>query len=156
MNNRNAPKNWEKEEKPVEENWKEKHGIESFAELFEIEGMKSYNKGEEFGGPEAGKKGSEGRFTYPENPQDKLDLHGLTTLEADKETKKFIGEAKMKDMSFVIIVVGKGNNSEGGKSKLKPVVIERLNELIHNKRIKNFESAKPKHGGFGAIYVYLR
>ena len=97
-----------------------------------------------------------GRFTYPENPEDKLDLHGLTRAEADQETKRFIGEAKMKNMSFVVIVVGKGNNSEDGKSKLRPVVVERLNELINNKRIRNFESAKPKHGGFGAIYVYLR
>lgn len=153
--NKNTSKNWDKEE-PKEENWTEKHGIDSFAELFEIQGMKNYNKGEEFGGPDAGKKGSEGRFTYPENPEDKLDLHGLTTVEADKMTQRFIGEAKMKGMSFVIIVVGKGNNSEGGKSRLRPVVIGRLNELIQNKRIKNFESAKPKHGGFGAIYVYLR
>jgi DNA-nicking Smr family endonuclease len=155
MNNKNGPKIWEKEE-PKEQDWKEKHGIEGFAELFEIEGMRNYNKGEEFGNPDAGKKGTVGRFTYPENPEDKLDLHGLTRAEADQETKRFIGEAKMKNMSFVVIVVGKGNNSEDGKSKLRPVVVERLNELINNKRIRNFESAKPKHGGFGAIYVYLR
>ncbi|MGL5830958.1 MAG: Smr/MutS family protein [Candidatus Altimarinota bacterium] len=140
-----------------EENWEEKYGIgDNFAELFEIRGMKNYNKGEEFGGPDAGKKGSAGRFTYPEDPQDKLDLHGFTTVEADALTRKFITEAKMKDLSFVIIVVGKGYNSEGGKSKLKPVVVERLNELVQNKRIRNYESAKPRHGGFGAIYVYLR
>lgn len=153
--NKNGPKNWEKEE-PQERDWKDKHGIEGFAELFEIEGMKNYNKGEEFGGPEAGKKGSEGRFTYPENPQERLDLHGFTTAEADSKVQKFIGEGKMRNLSFVVIVVGMGHNSEGGKSKLRPVVIDRLNELIHNKRIRNYESAKPKHGGFGAIYVYLR
>jgi DNA-nicking Smr family endonuclease len=149
-----VPKNWEKEE--PQEDWQKKHGIEGFAELFEIEGMRNYNKGEEFGGPDTGKRGSEGRFTYPADPQDKLDLHGFTTTEAQVLVGKFIAEAKMQDMSFVVIVVGKGINSEGGVSKLRPMVTEKLNDLIKNKRIRNYESAKPKHGGFGAIYVYLR
>lgn len=155
--NHSGPKDKRLSGSEGDDNWGEKYGIgDNFAELFEIRGMKNYDKGESFGDPDAGKKGSEGRFTYPANPQDRLDLHGFTTAEAQVLLGKFIAEGKLQDMSFVLIVVGKGKNSEGGVSKLRPVVIEKLNDLVKNKRIRNYESAKPRHGGFGAIYVYLR
>lgn len=150
-----------------EDAWKdyyEKHGVEpsgesdfrGFKELMEERGLRGYDKGEkEFGSPDKPKK-KELNFTYPDEPQSKLDLHGMTVNEASQEVEKFVRDCREMQMNFVIIVPGIGRNSEEGKAKLRPMVINKLVDLQQNQRIRNFKTAEPKHGGLGAVYVYLK
>lgn len=67
---------------------------------------------------------SRGNLGYPE-----IDLHGLIVYEAIKEIRGFLLNYLAKD-SRVIIITGRGLNSPGGEAKIKPAVIEWLDE--HN------------------------
>jgi hypothetical protein len=138
----------------------------SFKELFEEDGvlrgrrgvkaLRGYDKGEgQFGSPDKG-KAKELNFTYPKDPEDKLDLHGITREEATYLTEKFVRESREMGKTFVIIVVGMGRNSPDGKSKLRPVVVQKLIDLQNNQRLRDFKTAEPKDGGYGALYIYLR
>lgn len=150
-----------------EEAWDDyykKHGLEKsgetdyrgFAELMAERGTKGYDKGEkEFGSPDKSKH-KEFNFTYPDEPQAKLDLHGMTVDEALPAVEKFVRDCREMQMNFVIIVPGIGRNSVDGRAKLRPLVVNKLVDLQNNQRIRNFKTAEPKHGGLGAVYVYLK
>lgn len=80
-----------------------------------------------------------------------LDLHGLTANKAERELSQFLARCELGDLRCVLIVHGKGRLSE------KPVLKNKLNNwLRHLPQILAFCSAKPTHGGQGAIYVLLR
>lgn len=151
-----------------EETWKDlykKSGVKttgevfdlrSFAELLQEKGLKGYDKGEkQFGSPDKD-KAKEFNYTYPKNPEAKLDLHGLIANEAAQKVESFVRESRESGLTFVIVVVGMGHNSPDGKSKLRPVVVQKLLDLQKNHRLRDFKSADPKDGGFGALYIYLK
>jgi len=83
------------------------------------------------------------------NSQNKLDLHFLTTADAIKQLQMFIqtkvGLLRNDEMS-VEIVTGKGNRSENGKSRLRPAVVNWLEQK--NYRFSEINS--------GALKVYLK
>jgi DNA-nicking Smr family endonuclease len=150
-----------------EETWGDlykKHQVEKsgetdfrgFKELFEEKGMRGYDKGEKlYGSPDRDKLESF-NFKYPEEPEDKIDLHGQTVEEAKVNLLRFIRDSRARGMRFVIIVPGVGRNSPDGKAKLRPMAVQQLNKLQHDHEIRRYETAEPRHGGAGAIYVFLK
>lgn len=126
---------------------------ESFAVMFEERGMKGFKPKEQDLAP-ANADRQESR--YPQVPQDVLDLHGLTVDEAEREITKFILEARERGLVFVRIITGKGVNSVGGSSKLRPLTTRLLNHMISGHLVRDFRSADLQHGGFGALYVYIK
>lgn len=150
-----------------EEAWSElyeKHRVDKsgevdfrgFRELFEENGLRGYDKGEKiYGSPDRGKD-KDFNFKYPDEPEEKLDLHGQTVEEAKSSLTRFVRECRAKGMRFVIVVPGMGRNSPEGKSKLRPMAVQVLNKLQADHEIRRFETAIPRHGGAGAIYVFLK
>lgn len=126
----------------------------SFAEQFAERGMKGFNKGEKEEGNFRDQKGR--RQRYPDEPQARLDLHGYTVEEARPLLMKFIDESRQMGLIFVIVIPGIGRNSENGRAKLRPMAVQTLEKLVEEKMVRDFKSAEPKHGGFGALYIYLK
>lgn len=127
--------------------------LRGFAELFHERGLKGFNPDEK-GDRDDLTMGK--RHRYPAEPQDSLDLHGVTREESTRLIRRFIIEARQRRLMLVLIVTGKGINSEGGVAKLRPQAIETLNEMKREQMIRDFKSAEARHGGFGALYVYIK
>jgi len=125
-----------------------------FAELFKERGLKGFNLAEKETSQPANDNESGRR--YPANPQRSLDLHGNTVGEADRLLSDFITTSRELGLKLVIVVTGLGRNSVGGVSKLRPPVVQKLTAMIKNQQIRDFKTADPRHGGYGAIYVYLK
>ena len=66
------------------------------------------------------------------NPANKLDLHFLQTGEAMRQLNTFIAERmaglKKGGSEWVEVVTGKGNRSDNGRSRLKPAVVNWLDQ----------------------------
>ena len=84
---------------------------------------------------------------------DDLDLHGLTTAEAEPRLNNFLRAAVGGGHSAVLIIHGKGLHSGGQRGVLKRFTHDLLKR---HRAVKAFCSAQPKDGGTGAVYVLLR
>lgn len=84
---------------------------------------------------------------------DELDLHGMTSIEAEKMLHDFLHSAKRKGINLVRIIHGKGYNSKDGVAVLKPLC-KRL--LAEEHDVLAFHEAGMSEGGSGALLVYLR
>ncbi len=96
-------------------------------------------------------------------PEARLDLHGMTTVVAHGRLNRFIVEAHEADLRLVLIITGKGRvwPEETGvmpvrKGVLRHSVPHWLAQLALKARILQVTQAHDKHGGGGALYVYLR
>ena len=95
----------------------------------------------------------------------KLDLHGFSLNEANKEVKKFIIESFNKGYKKLLIITGKGTRS---KSHNNPYLSEKLSILQNSvpeyinsddmlvEKITKISKASLEDGGAGAIYVFLK
>ena len=95
----------------------------------------------------------------------KLDLHGYSLDDANKEVKKFIIESFNQNYKNLLIVTGKGSRS---KSYNNPYLSEKLSVLKYsvpefikndknlNSKVIRISAADQKDGGEGAIYIYLK
>lgn len=82
-----------------------------------------------------------------------LDLHGRVVTEAREMVNAFLREARAGGKRCVRIVHGKGLSSAG---KL-PVLKGKVNSWLRQKdEVLAFCSARPAHGGTGAVYVLLK
>lgn len=82
-----------------------------------------------------------------------LDLHRMTSEEAIHEVNEFINDCVNKKIRCICLIHGKGYNSPASK----PIIKNRLNQwLVKNPHVLAFHSAKPAHGGTGAVYVLLK
>jgi len=122
-----------------------------FERLFKLHGMKGFDKGEEFAKEAASGK----NFTLPDEPQDTLDLHGMIVKDALYEVGYFLQRAREAGHKKVLVITGKGLNSDGGVAKLRPFVARLFNEMKDHQRLKDFQFAENKHGGMGAYYVFI-
>ena len=84
-----------------------------------------------------------------------LDLHRMTVAMARREMFGFIEECCQLGLRTVLLIHGKGETpTERGKcSILKGCANHWLRELD---AVQAFHSARPQHGGTGALYVLLR
>ena len=95
-------------------------------------------------------------------PEAKLDLHGLNLAQAQPTLTKFVLDAHGKGLRLILVITGKGRNSEDHdvipkrKGVLKSTVPNWLSMEPLSSKILQITNAHVKHGGDGAFYVYLR
>ena len=95
----------------------------------------------------------------------RLDLHGSSLEEANKQVEKFINDSFKKGYRKLLVITGKGSRS---KTHANPYVSNKLSvlknsvpEFINNNKnllnkIKDMSTAELKHGGDGALSIYLK
>ena len=82
-----------------------------------------------------------------------IDLHGKTEVQAYEITKNFIKNSYLNNLKNIIIITGKGTNSQG-KLKLKTPLWLKSEEL--SKFVVGFGTMPYKMGGEGALFVKLK
>jgi DNA-nicking Smr family endonuclease len=97
-------------------------------------------------------------------PDARIDLHGMTQAAAHRTLFTWLAAAHSRGYRLVLVVTGKGNpkNDENASwmmsahGVLKQMVPRWLNEPGLAALIASVQPAHVKHGGDGALYVYLR
>ena len=85
--------------------------------------------------------------------EDRLDLHGLSQKQAQKEVNAFICTAVQKNFRHVLIITGKGRDGHG---ILREKVPEWLKDAPLCYNLNAISYAQPKDGGKGALYIRLK
>ncbi|MFN0063767.1 MAG: Smr/MutS family protein [Myxococcaceae bacterium] len=85
-----------------------------------------------------------------------LDLHGLVREEAHRALATFIERARASGKRCVLVIHGKGMRSERGTAVLKASTRTWMTQGPLAESVLALTSARPQHGGTGAIYVLLR
>jgi len=93
----------------------------------------------------------------------RLDLHGMTQMEAHQDLRLFIRDTVARGCRCVLVITGKGGRAspEAGFRDSPPGVLRRvvpqwLAAPDLSSLVAGFEPALPQHGGAGALYVQLR
>ena len=103
------------------------------------------------------------------DPQAKLDLHGLTMRDAHRALVTFLRAAASRRFRLVLIVTGKGGDAraphdqpfdldldKAQRGVLRAMTPRWLKEQGLTELIAHVGEAHRRHGGAGALYVYLR
>ena len=102
---------------------------------------------------------------YKNNEIKKLDLHGLTLVQANRAVKKFIIQCFEEGYKNLLIITGKGIRS---KVQNNPYLSEKMSVLKYSvpeflksdkellNKIKDIKTAEIKDGGEGAFYIFLK
>ena len=96
------------------------------------------------------------------NPEARLDLHGMTVSEAYPVLQNFILRSAQLQRRLVLVITGKGKSKSD-----RGLIPERHGVLRHNvpfwlrqaplaNAILETTPAHQRHGGGGALYIYLR
>jgi DNA-nicking Smr family endonuclease len=88
--------------------------------------------------------------------QDHIDLHGLTKKEAEIRVRDFLLQSSRRGFRCVLIVHGRGLNSQDSLAVLKANLPIWLTRGPVRKIVLAFATARPYDGGAGAVYVLLR
>jgi len=88
--------------------------------------------------------------------QGRIDLHGLTQSSAFPALHNFIIQSQNSGKRCVLVITGKGTRSDGSSGILQNSTPHWLNHPDLRPSILMFCHARPKDGGTGALYVYLR
>ena len=95
-------------------------------------------------------------------PEASLDLHGMNLEQAYPALLNFIISAYNTQKRLVLVITGKGKNSDPGyaipqrSGVLRSQVPIWLKESKLSNLILQVEPSHRRHGGLGALYVYLR
>ena len=97
-------------------------------------------------------------------PDAKLDLHGMTEAAAYRALSGFLMGAQQRGNRLILVVTGKGNPRKEESASwmvspygvLKQMVPRWLKEPELASMIASTKPAHLRHGGGGALYVYLR
>ena len=97
-------------------------------------------------------------------PDARIDLHGMTEAVAHRALATWLTAAQGRGHRLALVVTGKGNPKNDGNAPwmttrhgvLKQMVPRWLNEPELAALIASVQPAHVKHGGGGALYVYLR
>jgi DNA-nicking Smr family endonuclease len=100
-------------------------------------------------------------------PEATLDLHGMTQNHAHDALERFLGHSIAHDRRCVLVITGKGGMAKGRDDRdaawaqrrpgvLKSLVPLWLEHSAHRGRVASIRAAHIRHGGDGALYVYLR
>jgi DNA-nicking Smr family endonuclease len=82
-------------------------------------------------------------------PSARLDLHGLTQAAAHRSLLFFLPNARKNHIKLALVITG-------ASGVLKQMVPRWLNQPEFAALITGIEPAHVRHGGAGALYVYLR
>lgn len=88
--------------------------------------------------------------------QDHVDLHGCTRQDAELKVTEFLLRSYRLGLRCVLVVHGKGLNSDDHIPVLKERLPIWLNRGPVRRIVLAFSTARPYDGGTGAIYVLLR
>lgn len=91
------------------------------------------------------------RGTWP--VQDSLDLHGNNSDAARKLLQEFLHLAVQQEMRCVLVIHGKGLNSQGGAAVLRKLT---RHWLTQHPLVLGYCDAPPTQGGSGAVLVLLK
>jgi len=83
-----------------------------------------------------------------------LDLHGLTRREALSDLRNTLTVSKGKRLRLLVIT-GRGNNSEGGYGVLRKAVLDYLDKA-GSLYVRDYGFASAKNGGDGAIEIITK
>jgi DNA-nicking Smr family endonuclease len=97
-------------------------------------------------------------------PGARIDLHGMTERAAHNALLSFLAAAQGRGVRLALVITGVGNprdrdNAEWMRSRygvLKGMVPRWLNEKDFTALVSGSGPAHRRHGGEGALYVYLR
>lgn len=95
-------------------------------------------------------------------PEARLDLHGMTLAQAHPTLIGFITDAYAQGMRLVLVITGKGKDRDTGgpiptrRGVLRHQVPDWLRMAPISPLVLQVSEANRKHGGQGALYVYLR
>lgn len=94
-------------------------------------------------------------------PEARLDLHGMTAAEAHGALAEFIFKAHGKGLRLVLVITGKGNPKNIGLMPVERGILRRqtpewLRLAPLGPLVLDVTPAHRRHGGDGALYVYLR
>jgi len=84
---------------------------------------------------------------------DNLDLHGSNRDTARKLLQEFIHSATNHEMRCVLVIHGKGINSQSGDAVLRKLT---RHWLTQHPKVLGYCDALPKQGGSGAVLVLLK
>jgi DNA-nicking Smr family endonuclease len=88
--------------------------------------------------------------------QGRLDLHGMTQVQAKDAVERFLTESHRARRRCVLIVHGRGLHSKDQIPVLKAQLKGWLSQKRIGQQVLAFASARPQDGGAGAVYVLLR
>lgn len=101
-------------------------------------------------------------------PEARLDLHGLTEAAAHRALLVFVKGAQARGLKLVLVVTGKGAREDAAdapfgmelarrpRGVLKMMTPRWLRERDLEHLVADVRNAHRRHGGEGALYVYLR
>ena len=93
-------------------------------------------------------------------PEARIDLHGLTLSEAHPELISFVLGSHAKGLRLVLVITGKGRVEEGYMTSTRGVLRRQvplwLRQAPLGPLILEVSEAHLRHGGGGALYVYLK
>jgi DNA-nicking Smr family endonuclease len=95
------------------------------------------------------------------DPDARIDLHGLTESEAHNTLLLFLRGAQARGCKLALVVTGKGARFDmqlhtSPRGVLKASVPRWLQEREFAGLVAGTRAAHRKHGGEGALYIYLR
>lgn len=91
----------------------------------------------------------------------RLDLHGMTQQAAHERLRRFLAGAQTDGARLVLVITGKGKSEAddmigAGRGVLRRSVPLWLGAADLRAYVIGFETAGPRHGGEGALYVRIR
>ena len=84
-----------------------------------------------------------------------LDLHRLDAEMAQKRVTRFLSDERALRHDLVLLVVGRGRHSPGGRGVLRSEVVEWLTTPPGSKHVLAFSTAPRELGGSGGVVVLL-
>ncbi len=88
-------------------------------------------------------------------PRASLDLHGYDSERAERALRAFIARERKRGGERLLIIVGKGRHSAGGRGVLRAAIAEWLSAPPLARYVLGFISAPPHLGGSGSVLVLL-
>jgi DNA-nicking Smr family endonuclease len=105
------------------------------------------------GDPKADRKAAKGRIPI----EARLDLHGMSEVVAQTRVTRFILGARDDGLRLVLVITGKGARAGGeGRGIIRTRFIDWVEASPLRAAIARVAPAKPKDGGAGAFYVFLK
>ena len=90
-------------------------------------------------------------------PEARLDLHGQTREESLRAVERFVLRSRADGLRAVLVIHGRGQNSEAGEPVLRPALQEWLASAAAARAgVMAFAPAPARAGGTGATVVLLR
>lgn len=90
------------------------------------------------------------------SPEAHLDLHGQTLEQAKVSLISFVRDHYLNGRRCLLIIPGRGKNSPQGRSVIREHIQPWLTQDPLKRVVLAFSTAKPLHGGTGALYILLR